>query len=160
VPEGSETRIGIDRDLDGVLDRDELDGCSDPADAGSVPGDWTDLGSGLAGLHGVPAFSGCGTLAAGDPVKLALSGARENSFAHLFVGVSALNAPFKGGTLVPSPDVTILFLPTGPAGTLNLAGTMPGGLPSNFSLYLQFWINDPAGPAGFAASNALRGITP
>jgi hypothetical protein len=112
VPQGSQTRIGIDRDLDGVFDRDELDGCSDPADAGSVPGDWTDLGSGLAGLHGIPAFSGCGTLAAGDPIKLSLTGARENSTAHLFIGVSAGNAPFKGGTLVPAPDFVILFLPT------------------------------------------------
>jgi len=38
VPKGSENRIGIDRDLDGFLDRDELDACSDPADASSVPG--------------------------------------------------------------------------------------------------------------------------
>jgi DNA-binding beta-propeller fold protein YncE len=38
VPEGSETRIGIDRDSDGFLDRDELDACSDPANAASVPG--------------------------------------------------------------------------------------------------------------------------
>ena len=35
VPRGSQTRIGIDRDLDGCLDRDELDGGSDPADPSS-----------------------------------------------------------------------------------------------------------------------------
>jgi YVTN family beta-propeller protein len=38
VPLGSQTRIGIDRDEDGFLDRDELDACSDPADASSTPG--------------------------------------------------------------------------------------------------------------------------
>ena len=38
VPAGSEARIGIDRDEDGHLDRDELDLGSDPADAASVPG--------------------------------------------------------------------------------------------------------------------------
>ncbi len=38
VPAGSQTRIGIDRDEDGFFDRDELDACSDPADASSVPG--------------------------------------------------------------------------------------------------------------------------
>ena len=38
VPSGSQGRIGTDRDEDGFLDRDELDGCSDPADAGSIPG--------------------------------------------------------------------------------------------------------------------------
>ncbi|MEO6029341.1 MAG: hypothetical protein ABIR79_20955, partial [Candidatus Binatia bacterium] len=37
VPPGSGTRIGIDRDLDGHRDRDELDAGSDPADPGSIP---------------------------------------------------------------------------------------------------------------------------
>ena len=38
VPAGSQARLGIDRDLDGFFDRDELDRGSDPADASSVPG--------------------------------------------------------------------------------------------------------------------------
>ncbi|HMG23184.1 MAG TPA: hypothetical protein VK607_17735, partial [Kofleriaceae bacterium] len=37
VPLGSGVRIGIDRDLDGVLDGDELAAGSDPADPASVP---------------------------------------------------------------------------------------------------------------------------
>jgi len=37
VPAGSQSRIGIDRDLDTFLDRDELDAGSDPADASSTP---------------------------------------------------------------------------------------------------------------------------
>ncbi|MHC4946993.1 MAG: hypothetical protein ACYTG1_01845 [Planctomycetota bacterium] len=38
VPLGSELRIGIDRDEDGFLDREELDACADPADGQSFPG--------------------------------------------------------------------------------------------------------------------------
>ena len=38
VPEVSELRIGIDRDADGVFDRDELDAGTDPADPTSFPG--------------------------------------------------------------------------------------------------------------------------
>jgi hypothetical protein len=38
VPAGSQTRLGIDRDLDGFFDRDELDRGSDSTDASSVPG--------------------------------------------------------------------------------------------------------------------------
>lgn len=38
VPFGSQHRIGVDRDQDGFLDRDELDACSDPADPLSTPG--------------------------------------------------------------------------------------------------------------------------
>ncbi|MEE2896719.1 MAG: hypothetical protein VX726_13385 [Planctomycetota bacterium] len=37
VPRGSGIRIGIDRDLDGYLDEDEVRACSDPADPGSTP---------------------------------------------------------------------------------------------------------------------------
>lgn len=37
VPSGNGTRIGIDRDQDGVRDRDELDHASNPADATVVP---------------------------------------------------------------------------------------------------------------------------
>ncbi|MFN0059265.1 MAG: beta-propeller fold lactonase family protein [Planctomycetota bacterium] len=37
VPFGSQTRIGIDRDLDTFFDRDELDVCSDPAAPLSTP---------------------------------------------------------------------------------------------------------------------------
>ncbi|MBM4112628.1 MAG: hypothetical protein FJ253_04525 [Phycisphaerae bacterium] len=38
VPAGSGNRIGIDRDQDGFLDRDEIDAGSDPADPKSIPG--------------------------------------------------------------------------------------------------------------------------
>jgi hypothetical protein len=38
VPPGSGTRLGIDRDLDGFLDQDELDAGKNPADPNSFPG--------------------------------------------------------------------------------------------------------------------------
>ena len=37
VPPGSGLRIGIDRDDDGIFDRDELDRCGDPNDPGTPP---------------------------------------------------------------------------------------------------------------------------
>ncbi|MFN0136000.1 MAG: hypothetical protein ACKVS9_07765, partial [Phycisphaerae bacterium] len=46
VPRGSETRIGVDRDEDTFPDRTEVEACSDPADATSVPGG---PGTGLVG---------------------------------------------------------------------------------------------------------------
>jgi YVTN family beta-propeller protein len=160
VPKGSQTRIGIDRDLDGVLDRDELDGCADPADAGSVPGTWLNLGSALAGTAGLPSLLGCGTLAAGDPVTLTLAGTKPFSGAYLVIGVTALNAPLKGGVMVPSPLVLLGPFSTGASGTLALGGPMAPGLPSGFPLFFQDWMADPGGVQGFAASNGLQGITP
>ena len=41
VPTASATRLGIDRDLDGFFDRDEIDAGSDPADAASTPSQCT-----------------------------------------------------------------------------------------------------------------------
>lgn len=41
VPVGCEMRLGVDRDLDGFFDRDELDAGSDPGDPESTPGTTT-----------------------------------------------------------------------------------------------------------------------
>src|SRR5262249_27454999 len=41
APPGSGSRMGIDRDEDGFLDRDEIDAGSDPADPASIPGGGT-----------------------------------------------------------------------------------------------------------------------
>jgi YVTN family beta-propeller protein len=46
VPKGSEDRIGIDRDLDGAFDRDEIAACSDPTDSESLPGAALDVSGG------------------------------------------------------------------------------------------------------------------
>jgi len=90
VPQGSQTRLGIDRDLDGFFDRDEVDAGSDPADANSVPGacvgdispavpdgivNGGDLGALLAGwgLPGVTDLDGSGTTDAADLATLLAS---------------------------------------------------------------------------------------
>ena len=41
VAKRTENRIGIDRDLDGFFDQDELDSCADPADPASTPNNST-----------------------------------------------------------------------------------------------------------------------
>jgi hypothetical protein len=90
VPAGMARRLGIDRDGDTHLDRDELDAGSDPADAGSVPGacpadlsgdgivDGADLGLLLSawGLPGASDLSGDGITDGADlGVMLAAWGA-------------------------------------------------------------------------------------
>jgi hypothetical protein len=126
----------------------------------TVVGSWTDLGLGLAGAGGGPVLAGAGTLLGGDPVTLALTGAKANSSAALFIGFGLLNAPFKGGTLVPTVNVLITGLPTGPAGTLALSAAWPAGLPSGFSIHFQAWIADATGPQSFTATNGLTAKTP
>jgi hypothetical protein len=123
------------------------------------PSPWTIVGSGLAGAAGVPQIDGDGPLAGGEPVSLSLDDAKPLATAYLVVGLSGLLAPFKGGVLVPNPDL-LLPLPTGPGGQVLLVTTWPAGLPSGLPVWFQWWIPDAAGPAGFAASAGLRGTTP
>jgi PKD repeat protein len=120
---------------------------------------WADAGPGLAGTTGLPELNASGGLAPGDLVNLALqNGLPFGGVAFLVLGASALNAPFKGGTLVPFPDV-IVGLPVGSNGILVVQATWPGGVPGGLPIYAQYWIADPGGPHDFAASNALVGTT-
>jgi len=126
---------------------------------------WVDLGSALAGTHGEPVLVGAGPLQAGTPVQLTLANALAGSSYALVIGLSFLGAPFKGGTMVPDADVVFFGIPvlasaSGAAGWSQLGSTWPPGVPPAFSVWMQAWVTDPAGPKGFAASNGLRATTP
>jgi hypothetical protein len=116
---------------------------------------WRNLGSSLAGSAGAPELTGSGIVQPGHLIGLSLANAAPTAAAALIVGFSPLIAPFKGGVLVPSPDLVIAGLSTGPAGALSFSATLPGAVPVGFTFVSQFWIVDAGGPAGFAASNAV-----
>jgi hypothetical protein len=120
---------------------------------------WTDLGFALPGFSGEPTLTGTGTLAGGAFGELDLTDARPSANAALFFGLSQLDAPFKGGVLVPFPMLTIHLVTSG-SGTVTLPFTLPAGLPAGLTLYFQYWIQDAAASSGFAASNGLEGVTP
>jgi hypothetical protein len=141
--------------------RADVDGCR--IDTISYRTNWNVLGSAPAGTTGLPALAGQGTLFAGDPVTLALGNALAGSTTCLVIGFAPINAPFKGGTPVPAssaPPGLFLTLPVDGAGRLLLSSAWPAGLPSGTALWFQHWILDAGGPVGFAASNAVRGVTP
>lgn len=118
---------------------------------------WLDLGLGLAGTAGVPTLAGDGELIAGQPMSIAVAGALPGAPLSLVVGLSRIDAPFKGGVLVPSTDLLVSGLATDGAGGLLLGTTWPAGVPAGFTFYVQGWIADAAGPLGFAATNGLSG---
>jgi hypothetical protein len=68
--------------------------------------------------------------------------------------------PLKGRVLVPNPPTITYGLPTGPAGALSIRTTWPASLPTDFEVFVQYWISDPVGPKGFAASIGLRATMP
>jgi glyoxylase-like metal-dependent hydrolase (beta-lactamase superfamily II) len=120
---------------------------------------WTDLGQSLAGASGTPDLVATGSLADGTKLSFALDGAAQGAGAWLVAGLSSLSAAFKGGVLVPAPQV-LTPLATDGTGHVGLAGQWPAGLPTATTLYAQFWVQDAGGPHGFAASNAQLGTTP
>jgi hypothetical protein len=111
------------------------------------------------GSAGAPTLVGTGTLEPGSLVMLTLGGAKPFSFSTLVVGVSALDAPFKGGVMVPNTNFFFPLL-TDFFGGAVFGGLWPAAVPSGFVTYFQWWIQDPAGPKGFEASNAVAGTTP
>ena len=123
-------------------------------------GQWTDLGHPLAGAAGLPHLVGTGTLVPGTSVTMQVSRLLANGVATLVIGLSAIQAPFKGGVMVPALDALVPGLPAGPDGVLSLVSAWPAGLPGGFTFILQCWQKDPAGVAGFSASNGLGGTTP
>jgi hypothetical protein len=124
-------------------------------------GAWSGFGAGLAGTGGqMPQLVGEGSLEAGSAGSVALTNTQPSSLAALFVGLTALQLPFKGGTMVPAPQLT-LSLVTDAGGELALSWpAFPPGLPAGTELLMQCWIADPAGPVGLSASNGLLGVTP
>jgi hypothetical protein len=130
----------------------------DPDDPGGS-GDWTNLGGGIGGLLGTPELVGSGSLAAGSTVSLTLTGSLPFISSFLVVGLSAINAPFKGGTLVPTPDA-ILSVSLNVAGGGTVSATWPAGIPSGTQSWYQQWMLDATGPQGFTASNGVVGTTP
>jgi len=148
-----------DLDGDGALDLAWAGGTA--TDGGIAPllnrgGPAQDLGLALGGTHGRPVLTVFGSFQPGASTKIRVENALEGSQAHVALGASRLDAPFKGGVLVPTLDLLILGLPLDAAGQLELASAWPAGVPSGLQAWLQFWITDAGGPAGFAATNAVE----
>ncbi|MBK7642382.1 MAG: hypothetical protein IPJ19_04950 [Planctomycetes bacterium] len=115
VPRGTQTRVGIDRDLDGCLDRDELDGGSDPADPASH----------ICG-PGQPYCSGDGSLATACPC--ANTGAAGRGCANSQPGSIGAWLTSNGAV---NPD------------TVELSAS--GMLPTATSVYLQGSVSNASG---------------
>ena len=125
-----------------------------------APSPWTDLGSGLAGVSGIPQLTGVGDLAAGTPGALALVDAAPSAPALLFLSTSSTPTPFKGGTLLAVPVLLALPLSSDPVGDILLPwAAWPSGL-SGAGLFFQYGIQDVAAPKGVALSNALGAEVP
>ena len=127
--------------------------------ARELPSAWTDLDHALAGTFGAPKLVIDSTLFPLATSQLDVTGAPPGTpLAFLIIGLTEIDAPFKGGVMVPDVDS---FLTIGPMalGEFHLTFSWPFFVPAGLEVYFQFWVPDAGGPKGFAASNALKGIT-
>ncbi len=120
---------------------------------------WLFMDAALPGSNGTPCLLGTGSLSPATEIGVVLDSVLGGAASALVAGVSALGLPFKGGVLVPSADL-VIWLVNPAAGKLTLSDRWPPGVPSGTELYLQTWIVDAAGPAGWAATNGLRARAP
>ena len=119
-------------------------------------GPWTDLGQAKPGSVGTPALAGSGDGTPGSLVAITLGGGHPGSVAMLVLGTQELNVGFKGGVLVPLPQVVVLGLPLDASGSFVAAASLPAMPLSGLQLLMQMWIADSGATQGFASSNALR----
>ena len=111
-------------------------------------------GFSLPGTNGItPELRACGTLRAGDPMRLQLSNARPSSPMLMVIGALQAGVPFFGGILLPTTDV-VLSLGTDAQGNLIASFPTAGGLAHQVT-HVHCWIYDPGAPQGMSASNAL-----
>ena len=121
-------------------------------------GVWQSLGGALAGVSGSPRLRGTGSPTGNLPVSLELDRARPNAANWLIGGIGRANLPFQGGLLIPTVDLVLPGVTTA-NGTMSVPFPWPAVLPPGFELTFQVWLTDAAAPLGYAASNALVGIT-
>src|SRR6185503_7801598 len=98
-----------------------------------------DVGGALGGSNGFPIQLASGTLVTGQPFAFKLQSGPPSGSAWHIVGLSALNAPFKGGTLVPAINLMNGPFPLSASGSLTLAGNWPSG-GSGLTLWVQYWM--------------------
>jgi hypothetical protein len=122
---------------------------------------WTDLGYGQGSGPELPRLAGAGWLAPSTPVDYLVTHAPVGQPAILVASLTAIFAPFKGGTLVPAPDIVVAGFAGDLSGEITFAVTFPATpVPSGLSLYHQMWMQDPGSPTGFCATNAVKALTP
>ena len=115
-----------------------------------------DVGWALPGTGGVaPELQATGAWSPGGVATLSFhASVAASTPVWIVAGSMVISLPFKGGKLVPAPDVP-LVLQTGADGTLALDLVLPGNLVPGQAFYLQALQPDAGAVHGMAMSNAV-----
>jgi hypothetical protein len=157
--------VGLDGDLliSGASGAEYVDDWS-PADGAAYAWDlgrdptWTSDPFNISGPS--PIVAGWGTL---EP--LSEFGVRSYDLffqvdTWFVVGLSRIDLPFKGGVLVPSPDIILGPVPTDSFGSVTLTGIWPNGVPIGTEVVIQSWVTGHLAVNPFEDSQGLVATTP
>jgi hypothetical protein len=76
------------------------------------------------------------------------------------VGLSRIDQPFKGGVLVPSPDIILGPVVSDGFGSVTLTGIWPDGVPIGTEVVIQSWVSGHLAVDPFEDSQGLVAVTP
>lgn len=127
----------------------------------ATPADpWTDLAGGIAGVAGIPQLVGSGSLLPASLGTLQLSDAVPGKVGLMFIALTSVPAPFKGGTLLATPVLLLIPVATNGSGEFLLSFTWPLDVPSDLGLHFQVALPDTAAIKDVSLSNGLKATTP
>jgi hypothetical protein len=118
---------------------------------------WWNHGGASSMTATLPLLIGTGSLQPDTQTSISLAGTPSGSAAFLVVGTTRVFQPFKGGTLVPEPQLIVTGLVTDGTGALELVGRWPEGIPTGVQLTLQVWTHS---GDGFAVSDGISAEQP
>lgn len=122
-------------------------------------GAFQDLGMGMAGADGItPRLIGSGNLEPGSSVEFTVLDARRGVLGLLILGNRTIELPFRGGTLVPAPELVRTIL-IDQGAIWKMSASWPATLPAGTEIFVQVWLPIPEFPEEESASNALWGIS-
>ena len=113
------------------------------------------IGRALNGTYGKASLTASGDLSIGSNLTFDLVDSLENSPTVLVAGLSTINLPIVGGTLVPNLDL-LLFSTTDASGNHQWNVPWTGSVVSGQTVYAQALVIDPVAASGFAFSNAVQ----
>ena len=119
-----------------------------------------DVGSAFPGTNGYPVQLVSGDLTPDSAFDFRLENGLPGGLATLVFGFTQANLSFKGGTMVPYPDLLIFGNLMDANGHASIAGTWPAGLPSGIPFWTQYWFKDSGAQNNETGTSAVRSITP
>lgn len=119
---------------------------------------WCDLDGGIPGLLGVPEIVGSGTINGAEPLTATVRRYRPNTIGALFIGLSAINVPLFGGTLVPSLDLAVTL--SGGGLDLTYDASWLANAPAGSEVWMQAAFIDTAATQSWSASDAVKVTRP